>query len=205
MKMNEWQSIIKSRKYNSVKKFTKNVKEAPVFIILYVIIIVVCLSVIILLLTKGMKPTRREDLSYIDATVESAETIQGKIRLTVKEADFYFVIFGDQKKLLNDDPSFINRLLQTDESFRFGYQMNGPDGKEYGLVQSIFQLDGTEILSLEASNRYGQKNILLCVGLFSVLFVSIIICFIMTIRIGRNPHKYSNRVIKLFFKDGYIY
>ncbi|MBQ6420855.1 MAG: hypothetical protein IJK02_07275 [Clostridia bacterium] len=209
--MNGGIALPKKEKYSEKALFRKNVKEAGVFIIIYSLILVFGLVAMIAMLTIGLKPTREDDLTYIDVTVESIEIIKNEIHLTVEETDFYFELCGE-KKLLKDDPVLINRLSQRSETYKFGYKMIDPDGKHFGYIESIISYDGSPILSLETANQYSRENTLLysrentllCAVLLAVPLAGVLFCLIMTILIGRHPERYSKRVKKLLFKDGYI-
>ena len=196
-------SLPKIKNYPSDALFRKNVKESGSFIVLYSLMMALSLVMVVIISILGFKQTQSEDLTYADVTVKNVETVKKEIRITTQETDYYFVLCG-HKALLKDDPEMIEKLTDSGEKFRFGYILSGASGKEYGYVYTVSQSDGTELLSLETANRYGRNNTLLCVALFSGFFVLFLFCMIITIRSGRHPERYSKRIKKLFFKDGYI-
>ncbi len=183
--------------------FRKNVKQPVSFIVIYSLMMALCIIMIVIISVLGFKQTRAEELTYADVTVKDLETVKSDIRITTHETDYYFVLCG-HKKLLKDDPELIEKLSESGAAFRFGYEMLGSTGKEYGFVSNVLLQDGTELLSIETANIYGRNNTILGIAFFSGFFVLFLFSMLITVRIGRHPERYSKRIKRLFFKDGYI-
>ena len=196
-------SLPKIKKYPSDALFRKNVKEPASFIVIYSLMMVLCIIMIVIISVLGFKQTRAEELTYADVTVKDLETVKSDIRITTHETDYYFVLCGN-KKLLKDDPELIEKLSESGAAFRFGYKMLGSTGKEYGYVSNVLLQDGTELLSIETADIYGRNDAILVIAFFSGFFVLFLFCMLITVRIGRHPERYSKRIKRLFFKDGYI-
>ena len=79
-----------------------------------------------------------------------------------------------------------------------------PDDEEnYYSIKAILHED-TYLLSFDETNRWHQDEYWMLI-FFPVIFAIPWGAFVtMSIIVGRNPKKFSKKVIKLFFKDGYI-
>ena len=63
----------------------------------------------------------------------------------------------------------------------------------------------TALLTFEDSQRLHQYEYWLLIpfmGLFTLLWAVFVV---FSIRVGRHPERYSKRVIRLFFKEGYVH
>ena len=71
-------------------------------------------------------------------------------------------------------------------------------------IYNIVNSTGKTILSFDEVNQVSNKNSLL-IALFTLIFffVWLFIC-IASVIVARNPQKYSKRVQRMFFKDGYL-
>ena len=78
------------------------------------------------------------------------------------------------------------------------------DGEPFYDVRAL-AVDGQYLFSFEDARRIHRKEglplVLIAAG-FAVLW-AVFVFF--SIRVGRNPERYSKRVIRLFFKDGYVH
>ena len=79
-----------------------------------------------------------------------------------------------------------------------------PDDEEnYYSIKAIL-LDDTNLLSFDETNRWHQEEYRPLI-FFPVIFAILWGAFVAgSIIVGRNPKKFSKKVIKLFFKDGYV-
>ena len=79
-----------------------------------------------------------------------------------------------------------------------------PDDEEnYYSIKAIL-LDDTNLLSFDETNRWHQEEYWPLI-FFPVIFAIVWGAYVAgSIIVGRNPKKFSKKVIKLFFKDGYV-
>ena len=85
----------------------------------------------------------------------------------------------------------------------YSKEVTPDDEKNYYSIKAIL-LDDTYLLSFDETNRWHQEEY------WPVLFFPIVFAIVWgayvagSIIVGRNPKKFSKKVIKLFFKDGYV-
>lgn len=187
--------------------FRKNVNHPGEFVFIYCMILLALTGVLASLVYMYFNTTKESELEYMTVTVQNVEKYhryrQSGLRAVTNETDVLLELPGDYR-LLKDDPGLIERLKSSGEQFRIGYEVMGTGDEIYYLIDVIIAEDSEELLSFEHSERYAKENLLQCMVLFLVMIILLTFCFIMTIRIGRHPEKYSRRVKRMFFKDGYI-
>ena len=85
----------------------------------------------------------------------------------------------------------------------YSEEVTPKDGDDYFALDAI-KYDNNYILTFGETHRlYKQENF--PVIIFAIVFVLAVFGLIIgTIIVGRNPQRYSKRVVRMFFKDGYI-
>lgn len=85
----------------------------------------------------------------------------------------------------------------------YSKQVTPDDEEDYYSVKAILRED-TYLLSFEETNRWHREEYQLLL-LFPVVFAILWGSYIAgSIIVGRNPKKYSKKIVRLFFKDGYV-
>ena len=80
-----------------------------------------------------------------------------------------------------------------------------PDDEEPYYVVHALSVGDTDLFTFADSQRLHQNEywpLIPFIGLFAVLWG--VYCAL-SVKVGRNPDRYSRRVIRLFFKDGYVH
>lgn len=83
-------------------------------------------------------------------------------------------------------------------------RVNPDDGEPYYSVKAM-SAGETSLMTFEDSQRLHQNEywpLIPFISLFAVLWA--VYCAL-SIKVGRNPERYSKKVIRLFFKDGYVH
>ena len=77
------------------------------------------------------------------------------------------------------------------------------DSQDYYMIKAIMQGEEYELSFEQTNAQHVQENRVLII--FPVAFAVLWGIYVfLSIRVGRNPQKYSKRVIRLFFRDGYV-
>ena len=85
----------------------------------------------------------------------------------------------------------------------YSKEVTPEDEENYYSIKAIL-LDDTYLLSFDETNRWHQEES------WPLIFLPVIFAIVWgayvagSIIVGRNPKKFSKKVIKLFFKDGYV-
>ena len=85
----------------------------------------------------------------------------------------------------------------------YSKEVTPDDADDYYAIKAI-RYENSDLLSFDETNRWHQEEY------WPLLFFPIVFAIVWgasvagSIIVGRNPKKYSKKVIKLFFKDGYV-
>jgi hypothetical protein len=85
----------------------------------------------------------------------------------------------------------------------YSKEVTPDDEDDYYSIKAI-RYESTDLLSFDETNRWHQEEY------WPLLFFPIVFAIVWgayvagSIIVGRNPKKFSKKVIKLFFKDGYV-
>ena len=85
----------------------------------------------------------------------------------------------------------------------YSIEQSGTKSGDYYLVKAI-KVKEVSILSFDETNELHKMNSLPLVYMLAGFNVLWILFVIFSIKIGRNPRKYSKKIVRLFFKDGYV-
>lgn len=149
------------------------------------------------------EPTPMEEMTFVTAPI---------VRMTVAEddkTDLVLLAAGTEMEIwgyqhtLSDAEAFL-AAGRAGEVFTIGYRVVRNDEKEVtGLsAEYIEDTEGKVWLTPRAAynNRFREVSIIF--GIFEVVWIAIVAA---SVYVGRNPSKFSKKVIRLFFKDGYVH
>ena len=86
----------------------------------------------------------------------------------------------------------------------YGKQYTPDEGEDFRLIYALAQGD-TYLVNFEDAARLHVRGNWPIVALFGGFTLIWAVFVFFSIRVGRNPERYSKRVIRLFFKDGYVH
>ena len=104
---------------------------------------------------------------------------------------------------LSDAEAFVHEC-EVGEVFTIGYRnVTNDDGEITGFsVEYIQDSSGQIWITPEDARNHRFREVLLIFGILELVWLAF--CGL-SIYIGRNPHKFSKKTIRLFFKDGYVH
>lgn len=146
-----------------------------------------------------VKPTPVEELTMVTGTAASAVVDGSDFVLRVEGIEME--IWGYKRALA--DPEGFTRALKNGETFTFGYRTVTDEGKFIGYCVEYI-LDSRQNTWLTPLDARNERFFTAGVAFSIVELVWLVFCGI-SIYIGRNPHKFSKRVVRWFFKDGYVH
>jgi len=141
------------------------------------------------------------DYSLQNVVVERYEISDNDLFL-YNEDNEKFILY-DYTECLNDPEALLSALNQNKE-FELLIKYNGKGEEPFYIVSQI--VCGTEqYLLFESYYKNQRKNFFegFSILLFLDLLWGAFVCF--SIYIARNPYKFSDRVLHMFFKPGYIH
>jgi hypothetical protein len=181
--------------------FNGNVEEPGGFIIVYSLITVLCLGMTIFCLISAARSDNVEVLHQ--SLVFSRYEIQEKSLYVYVDAAPLRYQIPSYKKLLNNAERFLTKC-DAEETFYVGYSDKSEARTPRYEVYSIVGEDGTVYLTAEAVLEDINFNLIGISWACGILFILNGALFAGTVYVGRHPERFSPRVIRLFFKPGYI-
>lgn len=179
--------------------FNGHVDNPEGFLFAY-LLIALFMPIILLICLFTVDPTPMEELTIITDAVTYIAVSEGDL---VISADGMEMEIWGYKRTLADPEKFIS-LCQSEETFTLGFRIvtNDDDESVGYCVEYITDKQGnTWITPLDAYNeRFFTAG--LAFGIFDLCWLAF--CGF-SIYVGRNPHKFSKRVIRWFFKEGYVH
>ena len=181
--------------------FNGNVDDVFGFMFAYIMIGVVIVAFAIFLVWHiygnpcTVDNTIEQEVSFTSCIVKDDEIV-----LTSTDNKLYKIRFigegfnSDEIKSVCDGKT----LLTT-----YSNEITPDDEDDYYSIKAI-RYESTNLLSFDDTNRWHQEEY------WPLLFFPIVFAIVWgayvagSIIVGRNPKKFSKKVIKLFFKDGYV-
>ena len=181
--------------------FKGNVKDTGGFLFTYILIGVLVIGLLIFAIhltyftTSTPRNTIKQSVHFVSCTTKEEEIV-----LTSANHQIYIIQFIDKQFDVKDIQDLCdgNKLVTI-----YSKEITPADGENYYLAKAI-AYNNNYVLSFDETNKLHRQEYTLLV------IVAVVMCFAwgalvsFSIIIGRNPKKFSKRLIKLFFKDGYI-
>ncbi len=181
--------------------FNGNVKNPGAQIFVDVLVYLLAGFVIVVGFVSNV-PTKMDELEFRDITAQSYEA---------SDEDIYFDIDGFEtqpyisgyKEIVEDYTVFLERF-SSGESFKIGYNEIVDDGVTEYRIEYIEDNQGRVYTTPEAFHEYYQKDFrkIMLVMLLCVAAWTGYVAF--SIYVGRNPHKFSEKLVHKIFKPGTI-
>lgn len=168
---------------------------------LFVYLLIPCFMFgMILVCFFSSSPTALEELTYITASVESCAVSENDLALFI---DGHVLEIWSYERALEDTEPFLqdcgNGMVYT-----IGYRTVTNDDDEITGYCIEYLEDQTGALWLTPQEAYNNRFWEICWVIAGFCLIWLGFCGI-SIYVGRNPHKFSKRTIRLFFKDGYVH
>ena len=181
--------------------FNGNVDDVFGFMFVYIMISVLIVAIAIFLVYYiYFTPNTVANTVEQQVTFTSCTTKGDEIVLTSSDNKLYKIRFMEDGfdstkiKAISDGKTVVKT---------YSKEVTPDDEKNYYLIKAIL-LDDTYLLSFDETNRWHQEEYWPLI-FFPVIFAIVWGAYVAgSIIVGRNPKKFSKKVIKLFFKDGYV-
>ena len=190
-------------KYTKTKHdiFNGNVDDVFGFMFAYIMIGVVIVAFAIFLVWYiYFTPNTVANTVEQQVTFTSCITKGDEIVLTSSDNKLYKIRFMEDGfdstkiKAISDGKTVVKT---------YSKEVTPDDEENYYSIKAIFHED-TYLLSFDETNRWHQEEYWPLI-FFPVIFAIVWGAYVAgSIIVGRNPKKFSKKVIKLFFKDGYV-
>lgn len=180
--------------------FNRHVNDVAGFYAAYIIIFVVLIGMIILLTCYTFIPSSVNNTIEQTVIFNSCEIVKDEIVLTATDNQIYKITFDVEQINIQEIKSICNG---ESEVTTYSKEVTPDDEEDYYSVKAIINNDNY-LLSFEETNRLNRREGLSVIGLFLFMLLVWVAYIVVSIVVGRNPQKFSKKVVKMFFKDGYI-
>ena len=144
-----------------------------------------------------------EKMTFVTGTVEQMWIPEDDdTDLVLLVDDLELEVWGYEHTLTDAD-AFV-AACESGGSFTLGYRIVMDDEKEITgySAEYIEDQQGNVWITPQAAYNNRFREVFIIFGIFEAAWL---VMMAATIYVGRNPHKFSKKVIRLFFKDGYVH
>ena len=184
--------------------FKGHVESPESFIFVGILMMIFTLSLPAIFLFSAFDSVTEADTIGMEITIESYVIEKDTLVLNVIENDINYEIYGYES--CENVLSYVTEAIQSQGPMQVEVLPIKEDDesiREYDIY-SMQDLQGNKYVTYEMMNRAREKSGLRDALISCSFFVVWMLFSLMTIYVGRNPHKFSKRVQRWFFKDGYI-
>ena len=180
--------------------FNGNVRDAGGFLFGYILVGVIAVGLLIIAVYSTYAPSTPNNTIEQTTAFVSCEKSGEEITLTSSDNQIFKIRYIDEQFNETDiqtlcDGKTVVTTYSTEATPKYE--------ESYYSLKAV-KYNDEYILSFDETNRLHRQGYTLFVIIVAVMCLAWGAFVVFSIKIGRNPKKYSKRVIRLFFKDGYI-
>lgn len=181
--------------------FKGNIHDPGSFLFVYILVAVVMIGVLIFTVCHTyFSPSTANNTEEHGVSFVSCESGDGELILTPAKGRLYKIRFIEEPF----DAEKIRALCDGEQTVTVYCEEITPDDEEaYYSVKAILQ-DGVYLLTFEQTNQWHRDEYGLLVVFAAGLCLLWGLFVAASIVVGRNPKKFSKRVIRAFFKNEYV-
>ena len=180
--------------------FNGHVKDVAGFYFAYCLVSVVLVGFIVFMtcdicIPKNANNTIEQIVCFISCDIKEDEVI-----LTSTNNNIYKIQYAAEKINIQEIKSICNGKTEVTT---YSKEVTPDDEEDFYSVKAIKYTDNY-LFSFKEENKLYRQESWPIVALF--LFMALVwgAFIVASVIVGRNPQKFSKKVVKLFFKDGYI-
>ena len=163
------------------------------------LLVAVILPAVLLFSFFATKATPMEELTIVSGTVTHYEVDSSNLILRVKGVDTE--VWGYRRSLT--DPDAFLRSCANDPYLTLGYRTVTDEGQITGYCTEYIEDQwGTVWITPQDARNERIFTAAMALGFFELFWLAY--CGA-SIYVGRNPHKFSKRVLRQFFREGYVH
>lgn len=180
--------------------FNGNVEDVTGFLVVYILISVILIGFLIFIICNTFKPSTINNTLEQSVIFTSYDIQNDKVILTSTDNQLYKIYYAEK---LSDTESIKTLCDGKTALITYSRMITPTDEDDYFSVEAIIHNDNY-LLSFEESNRLSRQASYPIIALFSFLLLLWMAYMAASVIVGRNPEKFSRKVVNLFFKNGYI-
>lgn len=180
--------------------FNGHVNDVAGFYIAYGMVSVLLVGFIIFLvcescIPKNVNNTVEQTITFISCDVKEDEVI-----LTSADDNIYKIQYAAEQIDFQEIKSICNGESKVTT---YSKEVTPDDEEDFYSIKAI-KYNDRYIFSFEEENKLYRQEGLPIVALFLFMLLVWLAFIVASVVVGRNPQKFSKKVVKMFFKDGYI-
>ncbi len=180
--------------------FNGHVKDVTGFCVAYGLVSILLVGFIVFLvcdicIPKNVNNTVEQTVTFISCDVKEDEVI-----LTSVDDNIYKIQYAAEQINIQELKSICNGESKVTT---YSKEVTPDDEEDFYSIKAI-KYNGSYLLSFEEENKLYRQEGLPIIGLFLFMLLIWVAFIVASVIVGRNPKKFSKRVVRLFFKDGYI-
>ena len=180
--------------------FNGNVQDAGGFLFAYILVGVIVVGFLIFAVYFAYTPSTPNNTIEQTTSFVSCEKTEEEITLTSSDNQVFKIRFIDEQFKAKDIQTLCDgKTVVT----TYSTEVTPKYEESYFSLKAVKYKDDY-ILSFDETNRLHRQEHTLLVIIVVVMCLAWGTIVAFSIIIGRNPKRFSKRVIRLFFKDGYI-
>lgn len=189
-------------KERETKIFNGHVKEWEAVIATYVLLVIIALVAVGLAVyvvhfdTDTVDNTIKHTVKFISCE----ERYDGRIRLVTTNGDVYKIAYTDEQFNIENIKEYCDGKTSL---VTYSKEAKPRKSEDYYSIKAIMH-NGEFILSFEDNDRLHKQEEKFYIGIAIGISVLMALFIVSSAIVARNPQKYSRKVVRLFFKDGYV-
>ncbi len=180
--------------------FKGNLNKPNEFLVIYIVITAVYLILVtgmfyLVCIPDNENSTQEQTLSFLSCEVEEENVV-----FLSEAGEIYKLSLDSAQSNIRD---IIEICSEGKELTTYSRKISPDDGEEYYSVKAL-KYEGEYLVSFKETGKPTKQDGWFGFVFFFTQFLLWIIYVVLSVRIARNPRKYSRKVIRFFFKDGAI-
>lgn len=181
--------------------FNNNVYDTGGFVLVYILIFVVLLVALVAFIDYAFfSPYTPDNTICQNLCFDMCNEIENELVLKSTNNSIYKIYFTEDEF----DPDVIYDVCDGKTCVTvYSYMITPGDEDDYYSVKAVSFSD-KYLLSFEQTNNWHKQESWVVIIYISAMLILWCVYVVLSIIVGRNPQKYNRKVIKIFFKDGYV-
>ena len=180
--------------------FNGHVKDVTGVYVAYVLATVLFVGFVIFSFYDVFIPKNEDNTIEQTVTFISCDVKEDEVILTSANGNIYKIQYAAEQININGIKSICNGKSKVTT---YSKEVTPDDEEDFYSIKAI-KYNDSYLFSFEEENKLYRQEGLLLINLSLFMLILWVANVVVSVIVGRNPNKFSKRVVKFFFKDGYI-
>jgi hypothetical protein len=180
--------------------FNGHVKDVTGFYVAYGLVSIILVGFIIFMVCDICIPKNVNNTVEQTVTFKAYDVKEDEVILTSADENIYKIQYAAEQINIQEIKSICNGESKVTT---YSKEVTPDDEEDFYSIKAI-KYNESYLLSFEEENKLYRQEGLPIVALFLFMLLIWVAFIVASIVVGRNPQKFSKKVVKMFFKDGYI-